>query len=667
MATITINGVSLDPDAPQAAFALASAAQEASATNYILVQTDRPLSEDERKALEGAGATVLEYVPESAYVCRYDPVNLAPVRALPFVTWAGAYLKQFKIAPELQQIDQPPAFASVETADVETSMAQQPRPVTVILHGDIDPETARGELAAAVRLNPEDLQIAGRKLTVNVKPQDLARLAAVDAVHHVEQRIANKLHNTVALGIIGADRTHQATPFRGNGQIVAVCDTGFDKGSTSNVHPAFAGRVMGVIPLGRPSGNDPDGHGTHVAGSVLGAGNSAAMGGPITGPAPQARLLMQSVLDASGGLGGLPNDLNALFGQAYGQGARIHTNSWGAPVFGTYTSYSADVDEFVWNRRDMVILFSAGNEGTDGNANGVIDNGSIGSPGTAKNCITVGASESLRPTISKRWGQPWPQDFPVNPIRNDLWANNDQGLAAFSSRGPTRNQRIKPDVVAPGTAILSAHSRDANVGSFWGPSTDPAYCFMGGTSMATPIVAGCAALVREFLDGTPSAALVKAMLINGAIDLRGQYTPSETGPTPNFEEGFGRVNMPLTVGPYPAGVTVTRFDEDRELRAGEEWDTQIALAAQGNLKVTLVWTDPPGEALQNDLDLIVVGPDGVERHGNMPPGSAAFDRLNNVEQVAWTSAPAGTYRIVVRAFRIALHAQSFAVVMRRAV
>jgi subtilisin family serine protease len=96
----------------------------------------------------------------------------------------------------------------------------------------------------------------------------------------------------------------------------------------------------------------------------------------------------------------------------------------------------------------------------------------------------------------------------------------------YSSRGPTRDHRIKPDVVAPGSTILSAKSRLATANPRWGPSPDGDYMFDAGTSMATPLVAGCAAVVRESFrvrrGVQPSAALVKAMLVNGA---------SSSGPT----------------------------------------------------------------------------------------------------------------------------------------
>jgi hypothetical protein len=192
---------------------------------------------------------------------------------------------------------------------------------------------------------------------------------------------------------------------------------------------------------------------------------------------------------------------------------------------------------------------------------------------------------------------------------------------------------------------------------------------MGGTSMATPLVAGCAAIVREFFlkhhEQSPSAALVKAMLINGSSDIVGQYVPSEAEAPPNLSEGFGRVDLAATVGPYAAGESVIFRNEDLALETGDEEVSRVKITSPGSaLKVTLVWTDPPGETLQNDLDLIVRAADGQECHGNMPSSSAEFDTKNNVEQVVWTDIPVGDVNIVVRASRIPLHAQPYALVVR---
>jgi hypothetical protein len=450
----------------------------------------------------------------------------------------------------------------------------------------------------------------------------------------------------------------------GENQIVCVADTGFDKGNQQDVHPAFEGRVVKLYALGRDeAADDPDGHGTHVCGSVLGD-LTARDGNVIRGTAPAARLVMQSVLDPFGGLGGLPTDLHDLFLPPYlDDGARVHTNSWGSVAEGAYTANASEVDDFVNTHRDLLICFAAGNDGKDLNGSGIVSPGSVGSPATAKNCITVGASENNRPDFGipsprgpiDQYGEGWPEDFPVRPISIDKLADNPEGMAAFSSRGPAVNHRVRPDVVAPGTAIVATRSRVAT-GEGWGIyEPDDRFMYEGGTSMATPLVAGCAVVVRQFLVSkqhrSPSAALVKAMLINGARPIHGQYAPPEVGVLPDNSQGYGRVDLAATIGPYPQGASVVFMDEATALDTGESEDTQQAVAAGETLKATLVWTDPPGDSLQNDLDLIVTTPDGRELHGNVAPDAAGFDRSNNVEQVVVPNIAAGIATVTVRAFR----------------
>jgi subtilisin family serine protease len=674
MARITINGITLDPEAHGPMLAGAGmAGDDSSRSNYILIQTSGPLDRAQKDALAATGAQILEYVPENAYIAYYPPSDLGPVKALPFVEWANVYLQGFKIAPSLRADTPESRAASLPSlGPTVRSMAQPPKTVDVVLHQNASPQAARDRIAAAVGLAPADVRVDRGKVRLVAPADRLDALAAIDEVRHVEEVLPKRLDNNVATRIMRADVV-QASPtrLRGYREIVAVCDTGLDKGSRTDVHPAFAGRVQKLYPLGRATASDPHGHGTHVAGSVLGDGVLQPSGAPIRGAAPGARLVLQSVLDPQGGLGGLPSDLNDLFRVPYERdGARVHTNSWSdVPGDGRYRQNSREVDQFVWEHRDMVVCFAAGNDGTDRNRNGVIDNGSVASPSTAKNCITVGASESNRPEITLRYGQGWPTDFPVEPVASDPVASNPNGMAAFSSRGPTQDGRIKPDVVAPGTSILSALSRLAQPSTDWGVSPDPLYHFEGGTSMATPLVAGSCAVVRQYFvrrkKVKPSAALVKAMLINGAIDLAGQYVPSEAGATPNTSEGFGRIDLAAAVGPRSTRETLQFRDEATELDTGEEEKLSVAIASPNTtLKVTLVWTDFPGEVLQNDLDLIVRAQDGQERHGNVAPPSTGFDRLNNVEQVVWQRIPVGTAEITVRAFRVPLHPQSYALVVR---
>jgi hypothetical protein len=692
MALITINGISLDPVAESAALrAAALESPDASQSNYVLIQTTGPLADDQKAQLADLGVEIQEYVPESTYLCRYVPSDLTPIRELPFVAWANVYLEGFKIAPALRPAP-PDATASVLAASVPRSPSRKPREVDVVLHPDVDARSAEvdQQLAAAAGVDPDELRVGRRKVRLTVQEGNLAKLAAVDQVHHIEEVPSRQLFNNVARPILHAEVVVNGTQYQGDGEVIAVADTGFDRGSTSNVHPAFTGRVARLYALGRPSppkANDPHGHGTHVAGSALGDGNSPTMGGAIQGTAPRAMLVLQSTLDSSGSLGGIPADLHDLFEPPYDDdNARVHTNSWGATTPGLpYDASAQEIDDVVWNHQDLVICFAAGNDGTDANGNGVVDAGSIGSQSAAKNCITVGASEGDRPAFEPSYGTYWPSDFPADPVKSDRQADDPDGLVGFSSRGPTKERRFKPDVVAPGTCILSTLSRAvATPSTDFGTSSDSLFFFDSGTSMATPLVAGCTAVLRETLVSNgapkPSAALIKALLINGAVALAGQYSPTEAGASPNNNSGWGRVDLAGSViipgpdanGGFGEGGPLKQGDSDtievdipkRSPHPGAADEEDVAPAAGGaTFKITLVWSDPPGAALQNDLDLIVQAANGSERHGNMGT-SKKFDRVNNVEQVRWTNMPPGTAKITIRAFRITNFPQPYAYAWR---
>ncbi|MCX5613138.1 S8 family serine peptidase [Streptomyces sp. NBC_00047] len=675
MARITINGVTVDPlvqSDEMAAAALVS--EDAAASNYLLVQTTHPPTAEEKEQLSALGVVIHEYVPEDTYLCGYRPTDLDAVRTLPFVTWADVYFDGFKIGRSLQSTGMR-SSVGVLAEPLEAGGAGT-RTVDIVLHDDVDVSVdgVRDRIAAAAGVSSGDVKPSRGKVRVTIREEDLPALAGLDEVRQIEEVPEKVLYNTMAATLMHAHVSLNGTKFRGEGQIVCVADTGFDKGSTTNVHPAFAGRVKRLVALGRkspPRADDPAGHGTHVAGSVLGDGTSESMGGAVTGTAPEARLVFQSVMAENGSLAGIPDNLLDLFEPPFLEdGVRIHTNSWGPGTPGLpYGTAAQEADQMVWDHKDFVICFAAGNDGTDRDGDGRINLRSVSGETGAKNVITVGASEGNRPEISRTYDQLFngALRFPALPIRGDRMADNPAGMAAFSSRGPTAEGRFKPDVVAPGTSILSTRSRVAPPSVNFGVSSDPAYMFDSGTSMATPLVAGCVAVLRESLvkNGTPkpSAALIKAMLVNGADELSGQYSPSEAGPSPNNNSGFGIVNLQRAVV-LPTDAGRAGFRDAKELDQGEEraFGITIPEGAVRTLKVTLVWTDPPGAALQNDLNLIVRA-DGQERHGNMgtDPG---FDRVNNVEQVHWRDIPAGEVEVVVRAQRITRFAQPYAVAWR---
>ncbi|MFE3773113.1 S8 family serine peptidase [Streptomyces sp. NPDC057579] len=673
MARITINGVTVDPLAQSAELASESLVfEDASASNYLLVQTTHVPTAAEKEQLSALGVVIHEYVPDSTYLCGYRPSDLEAVRALPFVAWADVYLQGFKLAPSLRSGRLRPGIAVL--AEPLEAAKPRTRTVDVVLHQDVDPSgtDVRERIASAGGVEVGDVRSGRQKVRMTVPEENLTALTSLDEIRHVEEVPDMVLYNSVAGGLLHARVSHNGTDFRGAEQVVAIADTGLDKGSTQDVHPAFQGRVKRLIALGRTGPDrtdDPDGHGTHVAGSVLGNGTSASMGGAIAGTAPEATLVLQSLLDGNGALSGIPTDLQDLFEPPYTEdGARVHTNSWG-PVRPSlpYNEQSTEIDQTVWNNKNLVICFAAGNAGRDLGGVGRISPASVSGPAAAKNCLTVGASESERPDIPLTYGELSSSSFPVDPIHDDRQADNSAGMAAFSSRGPTQEGRFSPDLIAPGTSILSTHSRAAKFSTVFGVSDDPDFFFDSGTSMATPLVAGCAAVLRESLvkNGTPdpSAALVKAMLINGADDLPGQYDPTEAGPSPNNNSGFGLVNLEQAIVLPDAG-NQAGFADEGPLDQDQERPFTLTVPPGGShqLKITLVWTDPPGPALQNDLDLIVRA-GGQERHGNMGTDTG-FDRVNNVEQVRWADIPSGDAQIVVRAHRITQFAQPYAVAWR---
>jgi hypothetical protein len=304
-------------------------------------------------------------------------------------------------------------------------------------------------------------------------------------------------------------------------------------------------------------------------------------------------------------------------------------------------------------------MFAAGNSGADLKAKGKIDPNSIGSPGTAKNCVTVGASKNLVSNggIQKKVSELRNAkiEWPAEPIASSHLSETPNGMAMFSSRGPTQDNRIKPDVVAPGTNILSTRSHVVGSDLLWGAYNDD-YLWSGGTSMATPLAAGFAAVAREILVkkhhlNTPSAALLKAVLMHTAFDMYpgqfGQGTPTqELDHRPNIDEGYGRLDMDKILG---MDVGTHLFDQADGVAQGETFERTIDLQNGQSLSANLVYTDAPGtpaagQALVNNLDLIVVTPDGKEL--------GSRDTINNAEVLELHALPAGTYKVQVRGVKV---------------
>ena len=665
--TIKLRSIEFDPtiEVPAAPAALSLLAAEVGPTeeNYWIVQFVGPVKPEWGDAVRELGGNIGNYVPDNAFLVRMTSEVKDQVSELDFVRWVGPYQPAYKISPVLMGIRGKTSPFAFHNAEIKAE-AYKPTPIgnlRVVVHKADDAEAVKQEVES---LGGTVISAEKEVLRISLDAAHIEALAGLPSVQWIEPYARPKLFNDVAAGIIGVQPVWNKHGLDGEGQIVAVADTGLDTGvNDASMHEDFKGRIVVIYNLDGGTADRGTGHGTHVAGSVLGSG--ARSNGGIRGMAFNARLVFQAAGD---GLKGIPDDLNDLFKQSYDDGARIFSNSWGSfnqlnpsSLYGQYTVPSQNIDKFVWDHKDAVILFAAGNEGRDGGSNGVIDPDSLCPEATAKNCITVGASENNRPHGSvPRPGydipygtESWLADFPVPPISTDHVSNNPDGMAAFSSRGPTDGDfRIKPDVVAPGTNILSVRSSVAR-GKGWGllPVGDARgdfYMFDGGTSMATPITSGTVALIRQYVQNNglpnPSAALIKAILIHGAVPMKGQYTSPEVGTVPNSDEGWGRINIENALSPASPSKLEFRDSAADAVGTGDQRNyTFEVVDSSVPFRTTLVWTDYPASlttvGLVNKLLLSVTAPDGTVTRG--------APENNNVQQVVLNAPQTGTYTIRV--------------------
>ena len=292
------------------------------------------------------------------------------------------------------------------------------------------------------------------------------------------------------------------------------------------------------------------------------------------------------------------------------------------------------VSSYRYTHPDFLFVVAAGNSGVGDESN------SISSPAVCKNGLSVGASENAYPHIYAQMKGP-------------------NYVAGFSGRGPTADGRMKPDVVAPGMFILSARAVPDTTGEC-DDTNDQGTYFSRGTSMATPIVAGTAALIRQyFLEGwhvsgmmnrtagfNPRSSLVKAVLINGAQALKG--VEDDTGntfiSTPyDKNQGFGRVNLLTSVPLHDRNNLKAIFVNSRDISTREVHTYTITIDKSNDcwdpLSVSLVWTDPPGSpfcnkgCVLNDLDLYLIRTGGANQQRLYPNGLDRADTTNNAERI----------------------------------
>ncbi|MFC3572674.1 S8 family serine peptidase [Streptomyces yaanensis] len=398
--------------------------------------------------------------------------------------------------------------------------------------------TALAEYGSPVRrldsIGARSLQVAGddlgrfwKELTPADGQMNATELSGTPRVW-LDGRVDAALDRSTAQ--IGAPDVWQAG-YRGEGVKVAVLDTGVDQ-----THPDLAGRISEAKDFSGSSGTgDKFGHGTHVAATVGGTG--AASGGSRKGVAPAAQLLVGKVLGDDGF--GSESQVIAGMEWATAQGAKVVNMSLGADGATDGTDPMSLALNELSERTGALFVVAAGNTGEQGP-------GTVGSPGAADAALTVGA------------------------------VDRDDSLASFSSRGPrVGDNAVKPDVTAPGVGIVAARA----AGTAMGTVVDDNYVAASGTSMATPHVAGAAALLAQRHPDWTGAQL-KDALISTARTIAGQEVT---------EQGGGRIDVArAALGPVTATGTVTLGP--LQTGAGSPRTTKLRYTNTSDTDVTLALT-----------------------------------------------------------------------------
>ena len=464
----------------------------------------------------------------------------------------------------------------------------------------------------------------------------------------------------------------------GTGQIVGVSDTGIDENSCyfiDKVHgpvikssiedPVIDTNNRKIVEYITYSGDSDDvsqGHGSHVCGSIAGycepSENQASNQNKYRGMAPKAKLAFFDIMksDTSGDLY-IPASMSELFHPAYYAGARIHSDSWGGGY--DYDSFCLDVDEFAYSNPDFLAIFAAGNDGPS--------SGTILSPALAKNAVAVAASSNT---------------------------GNAGTIASFSAQGPAPDGRIKPDITTPGNSITSA-----SAGAPTSHTETCAHHGMSGTSMATPVAAGTAALIRQYFHDVAfwpsvcehmlpyadhdiinsftnfdnlcvssgvsiSGAMLKALMLQSGNPMPPGAGSGISAAPPDNRQGFGHLQLTNVLiepvsSPNQNSYIPSLFLDESVLYSFSERTYHVSVTSDGSpLRATLSWFDPPNpefsaRVVLHDLDLVLTSPSGEMYIGNYK-GSATSDSLsfrdesNNNEQISVSAAEIGVWTLQVQ-------------------
>ncbi len=612
----------VDPDVP---------AGLASSWSHHLVQLAAPPIPDWIRAIEEQGVQVVQNVSAYGLFVVGPPDRVDALSALPFVTWTGPFRPGYRIHPNL-------AGRTGEVRFVDIGIF--PRSATPTVRRVV--EGAGGRVVDTRRRGTHAGQGYG-ELVVALDAAKIREIASLPPVRWLEYMDpspfpADERYGQVMAGELSPTTAHGPQPVPGyparladlgvdgTGVVVGICDSGVDTADDTTLHEDLRGRrIFSIDKTGGVNPNDVLGHGTHMAATAVGSGTADSDAEDDDGfrigmgIAPGAQFgSINNVMLLLAGSGSLAdriaaaNDVAGLARTLVEQGAHVMNNSWYASGSG-YTQLAETVDATVRDPHDglgglqkLAIVFAAGN---DGGAPGTITN-----PGESKSAIVVGASLGARPD-------------------EGVWDDHIDGIAGMSGRGPAADGRILPTVVAPGVDVVGARASTMNwVWSTYmypftdkGGTTHPLHTLGGGTSHATAHVSGLLALYiqwwRSIHGGEPSQAMLKALLVNGAVDLEGG---------PNWKVVKGRAGVSgddWVQDGTTGGHVIWRYDapgytpsEVHEINFnGLVWRYEALVP-----KASVSELDGPGQWTFEGDDLYVVTHHGQEPNPGVPGDAIAF-------------------------------------------
>jgi len=594
------NVIDFTQPAPAPPAGLAIPGPLAASWPHHLVGLAGPPHADWVRQIEAQGLTVVETLGSCGLFVHGPPDRIAAVDGLPFVDWTGPFQPAWRISPRL--------IEARETALRRAPDDQGRQPIQYVGVGVYPVAEAAGVRAAIVAGGDPVLAEHTRRhragggfavLRVELdasRVEEIARLPHVRWLSHRASAILGEgEHSAQILADNHVDPSSTATVpdsyedtlddlgVDGSGVTVAICDFSVDTAYDGDMHDDLKGKQQGYHNLTDVDPTviveDKFGHGTHVASVAVGSGDSGATDGDGEllglGVAPGADFanVVLAHYDPDSNSDDWPElvsslqttaDMENVFKAAAQLDAQVANNSWKMglstePPY-PYAEEDSAVDEAVRDPDDddatageLPLVFSAGNLG--GNAS------TLTSPKEAKNAVVVGASCGARA-----------EGLPTDDVKS---------VAGFSSRGPTSDGRIRPHVVAPGTDVVGARPQqqypkfEELLPAFTDEdgTTHSGHLIQEGTSTAAPHVSGLVALYIEWWqanhDGkTPSPAMLKALLVNGARDLGGgenwrvhrAWDPDWTGSTSSLPNRFKSIDLEA----IPDKVFESYYDEDTE-------------------------------------------------------------------------------------------------------